>query len=232
MSPRLSALPALAGASLALVLAVGCSSSAGGGGGGTPAVNTCPAPTGPATKHAGFVSADETWGPGLHEVTANVLVRAGVTLTVAPCAVVRLAKDVVLEVDDEAKGLVAEGTSSEPIVFERANAAEAWGSLLAYAPATVRLAYTTLRGGGTTKAGIGADFGGAALAARNQQTTRMDVLAVDHVTVEGASGVGVLLDSTGFVAGSRALTVTGSGSYPVYLGAARPSASPHHVLRA
>jgi hypothetical protein len=220
MSPRLSALPAIAGASLALVLAVGCSSSAGGDGGGTPAVNTCPAPTGPATKHAGFVSADETWGPGLHEVTANVLVRAGVTLTVAPRAVVRLAKDVVLEVDDEAKGLVAEGTASEPIVFERANAAEAWGALLAYAPATVRLAYTTLRGGGTTKAGIGADFGGAALAARNQQTTRMDVLAVDHVTVEGASGVGVLLDSTGFVAGSRALTVTGSGSYPVYLGAA------------
>jgi hypothetical protein len=220
MRPRTFASPALAGISLALVLAAGCSSSAGNGGTGTPAANTCPAPTGAPTTHAGFVSADETWGPGLHTVTANVTVRAGVTLTIAPCAVVRLAKDVNLEVDDEAKGLVAEGTATEPIVFERANAAEAWGAVLAWAPATARLAYATLRGGGTTKAGIGADLGGATLAARSQQATRMDVLAVDHVTVEGSSGVGVLLDSTGFVAGSRALTVTDSGSYPVYLGAA------------
>ncbi len=180
----------------------------------------CPAPAGVPTSHAGFVSADETWGPGLHEVTANVLVRAGVTLTVAPCAVVRLAKDVNLEVDDEAKALVAEGTATHPIVFERARATEAWGALVAYAPATIRLAYTTLRGGGTTKAGLGAEFAGAAIAARSQQTTRTDVLAIDHVSVEGSSGVGILLDSTGFVAGSRALTVTGSGSYPVYLGAA------------
>lgn len=170
--------------------------------------------------HAGFVSADETWGPGLHEVSANVLVRAGVTLTVAPCAVVRLAKDVTITVDDEAKAFVAEGTATEPIVFERASAGEAWGALVTYAPATMRLAYATLRGGGTTTGGIGADLGGATLAARDQSTTRVNVLAVDHVTVEGSAGVGVLLDSTGFVAGSRALRVTGAASYPVYLGAA------------
>ncbi len=186
---------------------------------GGSAPNACPA-LAAATTHGGSLVRNETWGAGLHEVASSVVVGAGVTLTIAPCAVVRLAKDASITVDDKATGLVAEGTASTPIVFERSTSSNAWGALVAYAPATLRLAYATLRGGGTNDSLAKADFGGATLVVRNQQTIRHDLLAVDHVTVEGSNGVGVMLDSAGFVAGSRALTVTGSGSYPVYLGAA------------
>ena len=45
------------------------------------------------------------------------------------------------------------------------------------------------------------------------------VLKVNHVDVEGATGVGVALIDSGFVTGSTSLVVHGSGFAPVYLGA-------------
>lgn len=186
-------------------------------------VAACPTPTGPAVEHGGDLSADETWAAGQHHVKSSVTLRAGVTLTIAPCAVVKLDADTNITVDDEAKGLMAVGSATQPIVFERSDASKAWGAIVAWAPSTARLAYATLRGGGTTTASNvldAAPFAGATLVARNQTGVAKDVLSVDHVTVEGSTGLGVMLDSAGFVAGSTDLSVTGSGSYPVYLAAA------------
>jgi hypothetical protein len=166
------------------------------------------------------VTRDETWGAGLHRVTGRTEVRTGVTLTIAPCAVVRLDENASIIVNDDAGGLAARGTATKPIVFERSDAAKAWGQLAVYAPAVANLSYATLRGGGTTSSGPNADFIGATLVARNQNGDAVNPLFVDHVSVEASTGLGVFLDSTGFVAGSTDLTVTGSGTYPVYLGAA------------
>lgn len=192
---------------------------------GTPdaPVASCPESTGAPIEHGGDVAADETWAAGTHHVKSSVTLRAGVTLTIAPCAVVKLDANANITIDDEAKGLVALGTATQPIVFERNDPAKAWGAILAWAPATARLAYATLRGGGTTNTANvldSAELAGATLAGRNQTGAAKDLLSVDHVTIEGSTGLGVLLDSAGFVAGSTDLVVNGSGSYPVYLGAA------------
>ena len=210
-----------------LSLLAACTTSGGGTNGGTTTVpGQCPDPGSVAMEHSGFITADQTWGPGLHLVTSNVNVRAGVKLTVAPCAVVRFAADQSLVVQEDANGLVAEGTATQPIVFERAAATQPWGAIVGYAPATLRLAYATISGGGTSSAPASAEFAGAALVGRNQQDNPADVLRVDHVTVTGATGLGVMLDSAGFIAGSTDLTVSGAGTFPIYLAAAAATRLP------
>ncbi len=211
-------LASLALGALEITALQGCADSIGSA--SATVANECAAPSGAPIEHAGFLASDETWGPGLHHVRSNVEVRTGVTLTIAPCAVVRLDENASITVNADAKALHAHGTPTNPIVVEREDAGKAWGNLAVYAPASLDLAYVTLRGGGTTSTPANADFVGATLVSRNQQGAPHDVLAVDHVTVENSNGLGVFLDSTGFAAGSTDLTVTGAGSYPVYLGAA------------
>jgi hypothetical protein len=171
-----------------------------------------------AIEHSGTIVADEVWGAGLHLVTRTVTVGSGATLRVEGC--VRLAPDASIVVDDEAVGLVAEGSTYLPVVFERADEAAAWGALVAFAPATIQLYNTTLRGGGGTTADVTtAENAGASIAVRNQTGTAVDQLFVDNVVVEDSTGVGVMLQHTGFVADSFELTVRGAGSHPLYLGA-------------
>ncbi len=186
----------------------------------TAPIDSCPTFTGAPTDHSGFIEADETWAAGLHTVSYNVMVGGGITLTVAPCASVALAADQSIFVNEASAKLIAEGTAGERILFERSDPAVAWGNLSVMAPGTVSLAYATLIGGGGTGTDpVNAVGAGATLMGRNQQGQPYDTLSVDHVTIEGSTGLGVLLDSTGFIAGSNELTVTGSGRNPVYLGA-------------
>ena len=183
--------------------------------------DTCPAPTGEPVNHSGFIEANETWSAGVHTVSSTVMVRAGVTLTLEPCAVVQLAADQSIAVDDEDAHLVARGVAGQPIRFERLDPNAAWGSLNVFAPGTIELSWVTIDGGGTTAADPrSAELVGASLAGRNQTGTPFDTVFVDHVTITRSAGLGVLLDSTGFASGSTNLTVTGAGLNPVYLGAA------------
>ncbi|HET6282573.1 MAG TPA: hypothetical protein VFH73_16535, partial [Polyangia bacterium] len=84
--------------SIASLLALGCGSQQGKAppDAGTPAPTTmmsniCPALTGPGVKHAGTISANETWtaADSPHVVTSALDV-VGATLTIEPCAVVRV----------------------------------------------------------------------------------------------------------------------------------------------
>lgn len=215
---------------VSLTLTVGCGSddaSPGPDAGVDTGAVACPAPIGDPVDHSGFVESNETWGAGVHTVSSTVTVRPGVTLSIEPCAVVRLAPDQSIEVDDEDAHLVARGEPDRPIRFERLDAAQAWGSLNVFAPGTIELAYATLDGGGTTAADpLGADLVGASLAGRNQTGTPADTLLVEFVTVTGSAGLGVLLDSSGFLAGSTELAVSDSGLNPVYLGAGYASNLP------
>lgn len=169
--------------------------------------------------HATAPTASETWASGVHVVTTTLTLRAGVTLTIAPCAEVRFAKDAGLVLRDTAK-LVAEGTQTSPITFVRAAAADAWGSILVWTPATASLAWATLEGGGGTTADVTrADYVGASLVARGSAVPLPSTIKVDHVTVKGSTGAGVALIGTRFDAASAGLTITGAGWYPIYLGA-------------
>jgi hypothetical protein len=187
--------------------------------GDEPASACAPVDEAAATEHAGAVAADEVWGPGLHIVTDDVDVGADALLTLQGCAVVRLAPDASIVVDDDAVGVVADGEATRPIVLERRDADAPWGALHAFAPATLRLAHTTLRGGGSSLPPADADFAGATLAVRSFGPDPVDLLFVDDVVVEDSNGLGVFLQGAGFSAGSRDLTVRGAGTHPVYLGA-------------
>lgn len=172
-----------------------------------------------ATEHAGAVAANEVWGPGLHIVTDDVEVGAGALLTLQGCAVVRLAPDASIVVDDEAVGFVADGKPTRRILLERRDADAPWGAVHAAAPATLRLSHTTLRGGGSSLPPADANFAGATLAVRSFGSAPVDLLFVEDVVVEGSRGLGVFLQGAGFVTGSRELTVRGASTHPVYVGA-------------
>ncbi len=191
----------------------------GGGGDAEPAVECNPVDDADPVEHAGDLAADEVWGAGLHVVTSTVTVRADALLTLDGCATVRLAPEASLTVDDDAVGLVADGTAARPVVLERLDAGAPWGSLNAFAPATLRLTHTTLRGGGTGSPPASAEFAGASLVVRSFGPEPVDLLFVDHVAVEDSAGLGVMLQESGFLPGSTALTVRGAGTHPVYLGA-------------
>ena len=174
-------------------------------------------PTGTPITHQGTIAADETWASGIHEVTANVRVTGG-TLTIEPCTELRLAPDTSIELDATATAIVAEGTAADPIRFVRATADQPWGHVSAVAPARVSLAHTTLEGGGTAGDYKTAAQLGATLVVHGDATLP-PVLAIDHVTVDGSSGIAVFLDAARFAPGATGLTVSNAGFYPVLLGA-------------
>lgn len=88
------------------------------------------------------------------------------------------------------------------------------------APAQLSLAHATLVGGGTAGDYKTAQELGATLEVRGGSGAALPaVLAVDHVTVDGSSGIAVFLDAARFAPGSTALTITRAGFHPILLGA-------------
>lgn len=191
-----------------------------------PVVPSCAAPTAGPTMHAKNISKDETWtaAGSPHIVTYSINVRDGAKLTIEPCAEVRLAKDVNLDVVypvTTTGQLVAEGTAEHPIRFAGLDGAR-WGHVIVASPGKATLRHVTFEGGGGEAiprvATLMATGAGTAPIARD--------LFVDHVTVKGSAGYGVVLDhASGFAAGSTDLVVTGSGAldptgqpYPLRIG--------------
>lgn len=212
-----SGLPSVLLASLAATL-LGCSSSgAAPPSAGEPplaAEAACPAPSPTPTPHVGDVLESQVWTAAAspHVVTGDVNVRSGARLLIEPCAEVRFAPGAHLFVaypgTPESGTLVAEGTPARPIRFVGDGGAR-WGSVSVHAPGTARLAHVLLSGGG------GGDFEeSSSLAVWGDGAGGADaLLLVDHVTVDGALGTGVWLHrGASFVAGSRDLVVTRSGS--------------------
>jgi len=179
---------------------------------GAPAVD-CPAPTAGPTKHSGDVKDGEVWtaAGSPHIVEGDVNVRDGATLTIEPCAEVRMARgskiNVAYPLTPNSGKLVAEGTATKPITFT-SDGVDRWGGIQVYAPGTVRLAYATLSNGGE-----GIDHGATILAVGDDEPPTADPLVfVDHVTIEKSRGTGIWLRRRStFIEGSRDLTITGSG---------------------
>lgn len=217
-------------------LGVACESSDGGSS-GSPApspgsssggpdpvpVVTCAPVTGKGVTHTGDVKGNEVWSAAdsPHIVTGNVSVRNSLTLTIEPCAEVRVAKGANIQVafpgTPNTGSLVAEGTAEQPIRIVGDGGAR-WASLSVHAPGTARLAHVTLEGGG------GGDFQeGATLGVYGDSEDGADALVfADHVTIVKSLGTGVLLTrGASFVAGSRDLVVRESGSetnpYPLQI---------------
>ena len=187
-----------------------------GGGGGDDAnvPSTCTPPTGAGTTHDTSPAADETWtaAGSPHVVTAILSIAAGRTLTIEPCAVVQLKPAGGLLVSGKVSAI---GAADKRITFERSDASKAWTSIETRKGAEVRLAYTTIEGGGNSNGGRPGQFGMLDIRG-DQDIAPQPILFVDHVTVKGSESLGIWArEGGGFASGSQDLTITGGATFPM-----------------
>ncbi len=197
----------------------------------TPDAGACPARTGSGTSHQGNIEADQTWtaATGPHIVEFNLQIKKG-TLTIEPCAVVRVKKGMTITVGDSnpgtpATGLVARGTAAQPIVITAAVAGEPWGMLAINGSATVDLEQVTLSEGADH--GTAQNLGGTLKIVGRGGTQPLRNTRVKNVRIDGSAGYGINVQSAGgFTADSSGLVIVNSGkvpspsadtSYPIYV---------------
>lgn len=177
--------------------------------------NSCPTPTSGPTLHANAVAPNEIWTAeaGPHILTNNVSVPPGVTLTVSPCAELRLRANVQLYVQGT---FTARGTPLRRITIQRDNPAQPFAYLWVVHPGSADLAFVDISGGGSSDASLVVQAGSPPL---------VRPVTVDHVKIASSAGYGVrLFGDAGFTAASRDLVVSGSGAtqpaspFPVRLG--------------
>lgn len=177
--------------------------------GGNP--SGCPAASGSGTTHAAAPTASETWAASgnPHLVTADLKIAKGLTVTLEPCAEVRLSANTRLTVEGN---LVGRGTATSPIRIAAADASKPFAALVVWAPGTLELAYTTVASGGADTV----NSWGAIEARGDQLLPAQPILKLNQVAVTGAVAYGVSLRAGGaFTADSSALTVTGAGKAPI-----------------
>lgn len=197
----------------ALLVAPACGGDDDGDGDAAPAAD-CPDPTAGPTMHSGDVEDGEVWTAdgSPHIVTGDVNVRDGATLTIEPCAQVRMAAGAHIHVaypsTPNSGTLIAEGTAERPITISGDGGAR-WASLYVEAPGTARLSHVTLQGGGASD-----QEHGATLLASGDGADGADALVLaDQVTIVGSAGAGAWMRrGAAFMAGSTGLTIEGSGS--------------------
>jgi hypothetical protein len=172
--------------------------------------NSCASHAGPGVTEPGNITADTTWtaADSPHLVTSSFTVRPGATLTIEPCAEVRVGNDVDMTVDG---ALIAEGTASTPIHFVADDATKPW-AYLRFTSGTGRLAYVTFEGGGKSDP----NAWGTIEVRNTTDGSNRELLRVDHVTITGSERYGLSLTGGGeLTADSTALTITGAKLAPI-----------------
>lgn len=176
----------------------------------------CPKEVGAPIEHSGNIETSATWAAGVHVIKFTVGIRKNATLTLDPCAVVRVMPNYGFAVGTSNEGgtLIANGTADRPVLIERATAATPWADVLVSAQGHVELSYTRLIGGGGA-----ASRGGALLHLVGDQTKPLQALAkVNHVTLEGSAKFGVVTESRGgFDPASDDLVIRGSTLLPMMM---------------
>lgn len=174
---------------------------------------TCVPPTKGPTMHNQTITANETWTAdnGPHVVTFDVAIKPAATVTIEPCAEVRIDERRMLSVEGK---LVAKGTAKRPISFVPNVAGKKWGYIRTLTGASrIELAYATLEGGGNV---VNPPLNGFGVLEINGGAGLPDpILSVDHVTISGSANLGIILNTGAFAPGSTALTITGSAGYPI-----------------
>jgi hypothetical protein len=176
----------------------------------------CTGASGTSVTHSTNITANETWaGDGVTHLIPNAITISGAAVvTIQPCAIVALASGVTINVGGTAHFVAAGTAANRSIVFQRSNAAQAWGTIRGVsATSLIDLNWTTLTGGGNF-GGIGnptlTAFG------NGYAFVPAPVIRVNNVTITGSVGEGVYLDANaGFTNDSQLLTVKSSGSQPV-----------------
>jgi hypothetical protein len=183
-----------------------------------PPAPTCPALTGQELVHSTDITTAETWvGDGtVHHIAFGITIRAGGSLTLAPCAIVKIDSGLILTVTGTVAApakLVSLGTASQPVLLTNAVAGQKWGMWRGLSPdSTFDLSYTTLENGGNN------GVHGCALNARASapgESAAVPIVRANHLTIKDSAGTGIVLESgAAFTADSTQLTVTGGGTTP------------------
>ena len=187
---------------------------------GTPSPEVCSTLSSTPTVHPARIDRSETWtaAGSPHIVEGDTSLAENVTLTIEPCARVVLRRDASLTASRNNARVVAEGTAQRPIAFESDGGAR-WGQLTVQHPARASLRHVRLSGGGGDRFH---DYGTIVLRG-DMATPSKPVALLDHVTVDGSLGPGVVVERAAtFAPGSRDLVVTRSGlaerPFPVVIG--------------
>jgi hypothetical protein len=176
----------------------------------------CAAPSGGPTAHAATVTGDETWTAAAspHLLAGDLLIAAGGTVRLEPCAVVHIAAGKTWSVNG---ALIALGTATRSITITAATPGQPWAQLRVNGPGSARLSYATISGGGDPLNAI-APYGAMLDATGDQTKPTQGLIDADHLTLSGSASIGAYLhNGAGFAASASALTITGSASFAMHV---------------
>ena len=171
--------------------------------------NSCVTPTGVGTTHSGDITQAAVWraADGPHTLTSNMTIKHGVTLTLEPCAEVRIRPGVSLSAEGT---LIAIGEEGRPIAIAADDPAHPF-------------AFLTIRSGGFgdvawvhVSHGAGETIGGSGVidvwGPGSNSSAPLELNArVRHVHIDGSEQYGLTLErGGGLTADSEDLTITGA----------------------
>ena len=176
---------------------------------------------GTVVTHSSNITADETWaGDGtVHVISNSINIVAPATVTIQPCATVKIASGAGIDVRGNAAGgitakLVANGGTVagdlSPVVFQNTNGdlAPSWGRLRGLDKnSLIELHWTYLFGGGN----VGGSQLNAVLSMNGTSTLPDPTLTVDNVVVDAPAGAGIYFSDAAFTGDSTVLQVQDTG---------------------
>lgn len=166
-----------------------------------PPVIQCPALSGTVVTHSTDVTASERWdGDGvLHQVTASFTVRPNVTLTLGPCAVVRVNARQLITL--QSSTLRSEGTAERPVRIEGLDDAKWLGVRTLNSQSFIDLSHTTFSDGPMLVTGAGGT------------TEVIQTVRLRNVTLADVEGPALKLEAAaGLSDDSEELTISHSGT--------------------
>ncbi len=171
--------------------------------------NSCVAPTGVGTAHSGDITQDAVWraADGPHTITSNMTIKHGATLTLEPCAAVRIRPGVSLSAEGT---LIAIGEEARPIAITADDPAQPFAFLTILSGGFGDLAWVNVsHGAGETIGGSGViDVWGPG----SNTSAPLELNArLRHVHIDGSEQYGLTLErGGGLTADSDDLTISGA----------------------
>lgn len=172
----------------------------------------------PPGAHCGPITTNETWGPGVHQITCPVYVPAGVALTLAAGSEVQTQSSGYVEAYGS---LVVAGTAEAPVRISGVSLGVYYGDSLSVTHAIVSNANVSAAGTSAPVVVTDSVFSGSRYGAVVVSSSAQPVSILRN-TISDSTGVGISVSATGSatvdVADNQVTNVSSTGSYGPYKG--------------